>query len=178
MREVTVLISPSGVVCTGYGFAALNETRPPKKRGEGYRSDLEKAAPKISYSAAMKVPGFALITAIFCFFQFTVLSWDGMASVWLYTTLDRGGLAMPIDIIGLIMAFNNLIYIFLSPYALPRLQKRYGAVKTLRICCMIYPIIALMMPLMSVTARTARPLMWIILGGYMSLRCVAGMAWP
>ena len=168
----------SGVICTGYGFVALDETRPPKKRGRGPKSDFEKSAPVISYSAAWKVPGFALITSIFCFFQFTVLSWDGMASVWLYTTMDLGGLAMPIDVIGLLMAFNNFIYIFLSPYALPRLQKRYGAVRTLRICCTIYPIIALLMPLMSYTARNARPLMWILLGIYMALKCVAGLAWP
>ena len=40
-----------------------------------------------------------LVTTIFCFFQLSVLSWDGMASVWLYTELDRGGLAMPVNLI-------------------------------------------------------------------------------
>ena len=76
------------------------------------------------------------------------------------------------------MAFNNFIYIFVSPYALPRLQRRYGAVKTLRMCCFIYPVIAFLMPLLTFLARTARPLMWMVLFVYLCLKCVAGLAWP
>ncbi|ORX40689.1 major facilitator superfamily domain-containing protein [Kockovaella imperatae] len=173
-----VVLAVFGVLTVVYGFAELQETRPPKTHSDLSKSESEKASSKISYASAMKVPGFMRITVIFCFFQLSVLSWDGMASVWLYTQLDRGGLAMSVDIIGLLLAFNNFIYIFTSPYLLPRLQKRYGAVKTLRVCCLIYVLIALMMPLLSFLAGTARPLMWFMLFCYQTLRCVAGLAWP
>ena len=76
------------------------------------------------------------------------------------------------------MASNSLMYILLAPLTLPKLQKRIGAVRCLRIACWVYPVLSFLMPCVTYFARTSRPLMWVGVLMYMSFKCLSAFAWP
>lgn len=84
------------------------QTRPPQP----HRSDIEtseKRRPAGSFKETLKVPGFVLITVIFCgmfsprwlqlkrpAFQITNFAYDGIFTVYTYTSVEHGGLSLPV----------------------------------------------------------------------------------
>lgn len=159
-----------------------------------------------SYRKTFQVSGFVVITLIFCgkhrchssnkqlTGSFSIqsgpslivpadcsliatMSFEGIYSVYTYTPVSDGGLGLPVDRIGLIMACAGLIYIISTPFTMPRLTSRFGNTRALRLVLFIWPFLAISLPLTSHLAGIARPLTWVLILGQLIGKAFGNIAW-
>ncbi|ORY33522.1 major facilitator superfamily domain-containing protein [Naematelia encephala] len=166
-----------GVIALIVGALCLPETRP---IALDHNDDVggEKRASKGKVGDCLRVPGFVLITTVFCLFQITTMCFDGIFTVMTYTPADRGGLELPVDNIGILFSIGSLMYIILTPILLPRLEKRLGAVQALIYVFSIWLVITLLIPVLQWAAGRARGLMWVLLLTQLLMKVFGNFAWP
>jgi predicted MFS family arabinose efflux permease len=156
------------------GLLFLVETRRPSDRSA---SSPEKSRPKNQFAAALKVPGFILLTAVFLLFQVSTFSWDGMYTVYTYTQPELGGLGLSVDTIGLLYSVNYLVSFAMNPIFLPRMTKRWGSTLALGIVLAMWPTLTLLIPLTQWLALHARWAMWGVIAVQLSMRAVGAFGW-
>lgn len=86
------------------GYFYLPETKRASRSEEagsgesGGAGESEKSRRKRGVIAqTLKVPTFLLAISVACLFQVSYFSWDGMFTVFTYTSTDKGGLGLPVS---------------------------------------------------------------------------------
>lgn len=166
-----------GIATCVYGYFELPETNPAVMHKEG---DTGREAQHGSRNIALsfKVPGFSVITLIFGFFQLALSSFDGIWTVMTYTSVERGGLGLPVQLIGLIYTFGSALYIITTPLTLPWMKARFGTNRTLVVVFSACVALALSIPMLQFFAVNARWAMWATLGASTLFRNFMSVAWP
>jgi len=70
------------------------------------------------------------------------------------------------------------MYIILAPISIPRLEKRFGSMKSLEIIFATWPILTFTIPLAQYAAGHARVAMFFVLWVQLVLKCIGNFAWP
>jgi hypothetical protein len=168
-----ILVGVIDAIAVVIGLLFLVETKRASQSGLG----SEKHHPKSQFSAALKVPGFILMTVVFLLFQVSTFSWDGMYTVFTYTQPAQGGLGLPVDTIGLLYSANYLFSFAMNPIFLPKMQKRFGSTLALGIVLVMWPTLALLIPITQWTAVHARWAIWGVLLVQLIMRAVGAFGW-
>ncbi|WWD03556.1 hypothetical protein V865_001609 [Kwoniella europaea PYCC6329] len=181
-----------GLISVITGCLFLDETQSPLLESNrnvneaielGDASDLhgDDASPTRSSSSrelwrqTLRIPHFVLVLASFC----AVYAFEGLFTVFTYTSIEQGGLGFPVETIGSIIAFTTLLYIIGSPIIIPRLKSRYGVRKALTITVITIPIEALLIPFAQFMARLGRGWTWLVFILVQSpLKNFHQMGWP
>ena len=171
------------VVSAGVGALAvivsvfmLVETRPPAEFHKA--EDREQRRERKAFSAALKVPNFVLVCLVLCCFQITSFAFEGVFTVYTYTDVLRGGLGLAVDKIGQLYSIGSIIYICIAPIFVPRLQARFGLIRSLGFIFAVWPVLVLTIPLAQFFAGHARAVMYVTLLFQLGLKSLGNFAWP
>lgn len=89
-----------------------------------------------------------------------IFSFDAVYAVYTYTKARDGGLELPVDKIGLVMSGSNLSYFVLTPLVLPLITGKFGSHRTLRLVLLVWPVLAISLPLTQMFASEQRGVMF------------------
>lgn len=105
------------------------------------------------------------------------MAYDGIYSVYTYTSIDKGGLGLPVDIIGLVMALGSVAFVVTTPTVLPAMIDRCGMIETQRYLIFIWPLIGIALPVCHWVAGNAQGLLWPAIGVMQVIRAIGCFVW-
>lgn len=111
-------------------------------------------------------------------FQFAAFTFEGVFSVYTYTSVNRGGLGLAVTVIGWLFVGGNLFYLAVVPFLLPYLQRRIGSYAALGVSLFGWVLTALTVPLSQAAAEKSRVAMWIVLALQVVTKNLGGCSWP
>ena len=104
-------------------------------------------------------------------------AFDGIYSVYTYTSPIHGGLGLPVEKIGLVMSASALFGVAVTPYFLPRLTASYGTTGLFALIAPVWPVLALGLPATSLIAGH-RAVLWPAIGAQQILKNIGLFAVP
>lgn len=105
------------------------------------------------------------------------MAFDGVYSVYTYTSTNKGGLGLPVDKIGIAMFCGNLAFILTVPTVLPVLIDRCGLVNSQQGLILLWPLVGLSLPLCNWIAKEAHSFMWPFIALQQLAKAVGGFVW-
>ena len=101
----------------------------------------------------LKYPGVAQCLIIYNYCMLLAFAFTAVFNVFLYTSVDRGGLALPPFWIGITMAIGGLSQAFWLLALFPSLHKRVGTGGVLKFASLLWPIFFALDPACNVLRR-------------------------
>ena len=146
------------------GFFVLEETLPAKVRrkeaaapasgedgGTSARQDEEERRPGIRELLTRNVVT-ALLNSVMM--NFTFICYAAVLPLFLFTTIEQGGISFSKEAIGYFLAINGAVVIFVQLFVFPPLEKRLGGpLATLRLSLTVLPLNFLCFPIAHYAAR-------------------------
>lgn len=80
-------------------------------------------------------------------------TWEAVYPLFAFTRIDLGGLQLPAQKIGVILAFSAVLSIFLTVFIFPMLHRAIPENLCLRMCLAAYPVAVLLFPVVWVVTR-------------------------